>query len=160
MAAVAAAAGVARGTVYRYFPTRSALLAELAEAAIGAAGDRLAAARLETLDTRSALERAVRALIEGGDAFIVVAREGAGIGSTAYEERLVRPLCMVFERGQGTGEVRSDVSPSFLTHSLLGVLVSVLRASVPLGRDDLVLSTTNVFMDGARGKLRAASASS
>jgi hypothetical protein len=56
--------------------------------------------------------------------------------------------------------VRSDVSPSFLTHSLLGVLVSVLRAAVPLGRDDLVISTTNVFIDGARGKLRAASASS
>ena len=44
---VAAAAGVARATLYRYFPSRQALLDELGRVAADEAGSRLASARIE-----------------------------------------------------------------------------------------------------------------
>ena len=44
---VAAAAGVARATVYRYFPNRQALVDELALAAVSDADTRLTAARID-----------------------------------------------------------------------------------------------------------------
>src|SRR5919205_1523261 len=46
---VAGAAGVARATLYRYFPSRQALLDKLARVAADDAGNRLAAARGEEL---------------------------------------------------------------------------------------------------------------
>jgi AcrR family transcriptional regulator len=47
MSDVAAAAGAARATLYRYFPNRQALLDDLAALAVDDAEGRLAAARLE-----------------------------------------------------------------------------------------------------------------
>src|ERR671932_735624 len=72
---VAAAAGVARATVYRYFPSRQALLQELADLAVKSAGERLTAARIDAISVPEGITRAVRALVDVGDLFIVLARE-------------------------------------------------------------------------------------
>src|SRR5215218_6687483 len=77
MADVAAAAGVARATVYRYFPNRQALLDALARVGLDHAEARLRGARLAHVPLEQALERAVRALIDVGDTFIVLARAPA-----------------------------------------------------------------------------------
>src|ERR671925_670850 len=60
---VAAAAGVARATLYRYFPSRQALLDELGRVAADEAGTRLASARIEEIAAREGINRAVRALV-------------------------------------------------------------------------------------------------
>src|SRR5829696_2184565 len=77
MADVAAAAGMARATVYRYFPNREALLEALGRLALEDAGERLQAGRLEEVAVPEAFERAVRALVAVGDPFVVVSRESA-----------------------------------------------------------------------------------
>ena len=72
---VAAAAGVARATVYRYFPNRQALLDELAQAAVSDADARLASARIDEVAPEEGIARAVRALVDVGDSFVLLARE-------------------------------------------------------------------------------------
>src|ERR671926_1972568 len=61
---VAAAAGVARATLYRYFPSRQALLDELARVAADEAGARLASARGEELAAGEGGRGAGRAPVE------------------------------------------------------------------------------------------------
>ena len=79
MADVAAAAGMARATVYRYFPNREALFEALGRLAVEEAGERLAGGQARARSAvPEAFERAVRALVAVGDSFVVVvARERA-----------------------------------------------------------------------------------
>src|SRR6188508_603222 len=75
MADVASAAGVARATVYRYFPNREVLLEELARTAVADAGEGLAAASLDSVPVHEGVSRAVRALLAIGEPLVVLARE-------------------------------------------------------------------------------------
>src|SRR4051795_8073580 len=71
---VAAAAGVARATVYRYFPNREALLAELAQSAVRDVEERLTSARIDAVPPEEGIPRAVRALLDAGDPFVLLVR--------------------------------------------------------------------------------------
>src|SRR6266566_2528311 len=75
MADVAAAAGVSRATLYRYYPHREALLDALASHALADAAARLADAALERAPVEEAIERIVRALIAVGESYAVLVRE-------------------------------------------------------------------------------------
>ena len=147
MADVAATAGVARATVYRYFPTRQGLLDELTLVALREAGDRIGSARIDEVPTTEAISRVVRALVDIGDAFIVVAREASH--AAEFERTLADPLTRLFERGQASGEIRDDLPLSWLTEALVGVAVSVLTSAPSRGRDDTVAAITSLFLDGA-----------
>jgi TetR/AcrR family transcriptional repressor of mexCD-oprJ operon len=147
---VAAAAGVARATLYRYFPSRQALLDELARVAADEAGARLASARIEELAAAEAVTRAVRALIEVGDPFTVVARERIRPDPEQFEQRVLEPLRRLFERAQGRGEIREDIPSSWLTDALVGLVVSVLSSRPRLGREDTIAVVSALFLDGAR----------
>jgi TetR/AcrR family transcriptional repressor of mexCD-oprJ operon len=147
---VAAAAGVARATLYRYFPSRQALLDELARVAAAEAGARLASARVEELAAEEGVRRAVRALIETGDPFTVVARERVRPDPEQFEEHVLEPLRRLFEQAQGAGEIREDIPSSWLTDALVGLVVSVLSSRPLLGREDTIAAVSALFLDGAR----------
>jgi TetR/AcrR family transcriptional regulator, mexCD-oprJ operon repressor len=150
MSDVAAAAGVARATVYRYFPSRQVLLDELANQAMNAAAARLASARLDAVAPEEAVTRAVRAFLEVGDPFVVLARER--VRPPDYEPRLAAPLRDLFERGQSSGSVRDDVPSFWLVESLVGLVVSVLASPPALGREDTIAAIASLFLDGARAR--------
>jgi AcrR family transcriptional regulator len=149
---VAAAAGVARATVYRYFPNRQALVDELGRAAVNDADERLASARIDEVAPEEGIARAVRALVETGDSFVLLARERVRSDPELFEGRLTQPLRHLFERGQDTRDFRNDIASSRLTESLIGMVVGVLISSPPLGKEDMISTVTSLFLDGARAR--------
>jgi TetR/AcrR family transcriptional regulator, mexCD-oprJ operon repressor len=149
---VADAAGVARATVYRYFPNREALLDELARAAVTNVDERLAAARIDAVEPEEGIVRAVRALVDVGDSFVLLARVPRRSDAQRFEREVVQPLRRLFERGQASGDVREDITSARLTESLIGLVVGVLTSSPALGREDMTATITGLFLDGARAR--------
>ena len=152
MSDVAAAAGVARATVYRYFPNRQALLEELADVAVSSAGDRLASARIDEIAVPEGITRAVRALVDVGDLFLVVAHPRLRGDPAQFERHVGGPLRRLVERGQSGGELRDDIPSAWLTETLIGTVASVLSTAPSRGREDTVVATTSLFVDGAGGR--------
>ena len=152
MADVAVAAGVARATVYRYFPTREALLQRLATVALRDAGARLAEAELDAVESEEGVSRAARALLEVGDYFTVLARERVRFDAEDYERGLLVPLRRLIERGQSERQFRGDIPTEWLTTALVEFVVSVAPSARAFGRDATVAALTTLFLDGARAR--------
>lgn len=153
MSQVATAAGVARATVYRYFPNREALLDELIRNAVDQVDVRLASARIDEVAPEDGIARAVLALVEVGDLFVLLTRERARSDREQYERKLVAPLRRLLERAQSTGAIRADISSNRLIEALVGLIVGMLTSVAPLGRDDLSATVTSLFLDGARERV-------
>jgi TetR/AcrR family transcriptional repressor of mexCD-oprJ operon len=149
---VAEAAGVARATVYRYFPNRETLLDELAQAAVSDVDARLASARIDEVAPEEGIARAVRALVDVGDSFVLLARQRPRSDPQRFEGRLTQPLRDLFERGQASGDIREDITSARLTEALIGLTVGVLTSTPPLGREDMTATITGLFLDGARAR--------
>jgi AcrR family transcriptional regulator len=150
MSDVAVAAGVARATVYRYFPTRQALLDRLLEIATADARMRLSAARVDAVRPEEALRRAVGALLDVGDYFVVLARERLVADSRGFTSGIGSPLRRVVEQAQATGGLRRDIPSSWLVEFLVRLVTTAVAASPTMGRDDMVELVVSLFFDGAR----------
>jgi TetR/AcrR family transcriptional regulator, mexCD-oprJ operon repressor len=149
---VAEAAGVARATVYRYFPNRDALLDELTQAAVSDVAARLAAARIDEVAPEEGITRAMRALVDVGDSFVLLTRERRRSDPTRFERQFTQPVRRLFERGQASGDVREDIASARLTDALVGLIVGMLTSSPPLGKEDMIAAITSLFLDGARAR--------
>ena len=150
MSDVAAAAGVARATLYRYFPSRDALLDELARVGVREAAGQFAGASLAKVPASEGLVRAVRALVAVGDYFVLLHRGRGRAGPGEYERTIGAPLREILERGQASGEFREDVHAGWLAEALAGLVVSVLVATPEVGVEDRVAAITGLFLDGVR----------
>jgi AcrR family transcriptional regulator len=146
---VAEAAGVARGTLYRYFPTRNALIDQLCAAAVEDAQARVRASRVSTVQPLDGLERTIRAFIDAGEMFVVGARERGRPDEVDFDTAIMRPLRALIERGQQAGAIRDDLSASWLSEAMLG-LVLAGASTGHLGKEDTIASIKSLFLDGAR----------
>jgi len=135
--AIAKAAGVGIGTLYRHFPTREALVEAAYRNELGklcdSAGDLLAtlppdrAVRawmdhfVDYMTTKRGMAAALRAVIaSGGDPF------------AQSRTRMVAAITSLLTAGAAAGTIRSDVDPADLLTSLSGV---TLAAGEPAQRD-------------------------
>lgn len=73
LADIARAAGVARSTLYRYFPSREALLQALAGLAATELRTRVHEAEVETLPVPEAIARVTRGFIATGSKYVALA---------------------------------------------------------------------------------------
>ena len=154
MADLAAAAGISRATLYRYYPHREALLEALAEQALADAGSRLADAGLERASVEEAIERIVRALIAVGDRYGVLVREQVESDPGETERLLAAPIRAVFARGIESGLLRQDLAADVLLELFGGALHAALKLTEErrLGVEEASAATAAVFLDGARAR--------
>ena len=149
---VAAAAGVARATVYRYFPNRETLLDELAQSAVRDVEERLTSARIDAVPADEGIPRAVRALLDAGDPFVVLVRAAPDLragplraGRHAAAARAVRARAGRRRRARGHPERPADRVAARADRRRVHVGPS-------LGREDMTAMITGLFLDGARAR--------
>ncbi|SFO75691.1 MULTISPECIES: TetR/AcrR family transcriptional regulator [Actinomadura] len=152
MTDIAKAAGVARATLYRYFPSREALLYALYEAALTDLTDRLEDARLDAVPIEEAVARMTRATIAATSRYRALGLfEKSPAEARRVERQLAGPLRAVFERGAKGGCFRGDLPVHTLAElyfSLLeGVVSRVIRHR--LGVEEASAAVTTVFLSGA-----------
>ena len=134
---LAQAAGVSRATLFRRFPSRAALVAELCQAAVHAYVAAVEEAATAQGPPPQALDRLVEAL---GRLAPVVGLlglqpladhvEAALLAQTAHTEEEVRRLV---RRGQESGDFRVDVDPEWVLTMLMWLMVGAADG-VRLGR--------------------------
>lgn len=152
MADVAEAAGVARATLYRYFPTREALLDALGRAAVEQVGDALDAARLAEVQVDEAVRRAIRALVAAGPYLVVLVRDVGRAERPEFNQRIAAPLRALIDRGREAGALRDDVPAAWMLDSLLALVTTVSSSGPALGTEDTVHALTGLVLDGARAR--------
>jgi TetR/AcrR family transcriptional regulator, mexCD-oprJ operon repressor len=160
MADVAAAAGLARATLYRHFPTRADLVAAIRSQAYEDAGAAIAACRLEEGSAADALRRLIEGLVAVGDRyrFLQAETRPGEAADQAFKQReneLGQPVLALIRRGQQSGELTADVSPIWVNRTLDGLIRGAMRMVAEeqiTARDaaDLIYRTTLRGIAGPR----------
>jgi len=157
MSEVAEAAGVARATLYRYFPTRERLLQELTAAAIDATATRLAEADLDAVPVAEGIARVARVVAAVGSKYAALVGQfgqfgqfGQGNADPGEQEQITAMIDALLRRGIDDGTFRSDISVDELRF-LLGSLLEAgarLAAEQQAGAEKAAALVTSVFLHG------------
>ena len=151
--AVARAAGVGIGTLYRHFPTREALFEAVYRREVQQLAD-LAEQLKQEPQPVEALRRWLRSNVK-----FVATKKGmsAALALAAYKnselfsysfDRLTRAVGGLLDRAIAAGEIRDDISPEDVLRALVGMCYMHDQP----GWQTSVLRLVDVFIDGLRLK--------
>jgi len=147
---VAAAAGVARATLYRYFPTRERLLQDLITTATAEAADRLAEADLDAVPVTEGIARVARVVAAGGSKYAALVSQLGPANAGREQEQITTMIDGLLRRGIDDGTFRGDITAGELTF-LLGSLLQAaarLAAERQAGVEKAAALITTVFLHG------------
>jgi TetR/AcrR family transcriptional repressor of mexCD-oprJ operon len=151
LADVARAAGVARSTLYRYFPTRDTLLAALAESGANEVGSRIAEAVDGDIPVPEALARLTRALLAVGTKYVALTALRPK-PDEANNVELTSRLVQLFRRGIDEGTLRKGLDPEALA-SIYGDLLggAIIRSATgSVSAETASILIVNVLLDGVK----------
>jgi TetR/AcrR family transcriptional repressor of mexCD-oprJ operon len=157
---IAAAAGVGRATLYRYFPSREALLRALAAAGDHELATRIADAGLDDVSVPVALRRLLRAMLTVGDHYVVLISDRKIPGRQELEEvslGIDRPIDVLFERGRSDGTFRGDLDLLILRQLFGALVVRAIESgwSHEVGLENAAERIASIFLDGVRNQAAA-----
>jgi AcrR family transcriptional regulator len=147
---VAAAAGVARATLYRYFPTRERLLQDLITTATAEAAARLAEADLDAVPVTEGIARVARVVAAGGSKYAALVSQFGPANASREQEQITTMIDALLRRGIDDGTFRDDISAGELRF-LLGSLLQAaarLAAEHQAGVEKTAALITTVFLHG------------
>jgi TetR/AcrR family transcriptional repressor of mexCD-oprJ operon len=151
---IATAAGVGRATLYRYFPSREALLHTMATTSIEELAARIADADLRGIPVEQAIARLVRGFIAVGSKYIALSSGGyeRTDDHPDVDALLTEPIRELFRRGIADGSLRADLAPELLTDLLSGLIKAALKTTAggQVGVEEAAAAVIAVFLDGTR----------
>jgi AcrR family transcriptional regulator len=158
MERVAVTAGVGRATVYRHFASREHLVRAILDQALQDARDAILSSRPEEGTALEALERAVNATLKVADRYRLVRQIPRGDTELrARAEEVGAPLTAIFERGQRSGELRSDL-PARWAAAALGALIQAVTVALIDGEireRDATARVCTTLVDGMTARAHA-----
>jgi AcrR family transcriptional regulator len=150
--AVARAADVGIGTLYRHFPTREALYEAVYRREVQQLAD-LAEQLKEKAQPVDALRQWMRSNVKFvatkkgmSEALALAAHKNAELFSYSFD-RLTRAVGRLLDRAIAAGEIRDDVTPEDLLRALIGMLYNMHDKP---GWQTSALRLVDVFIDGLR----------
>ncbi|MFI8950746.1 TetR/AcrR family transcriptional regulator [Streptomyces sp. NPDC053750] len=151
---VARAAGVSRATLHRHFAGRDALVRALESLGLAECEAALDAARPDDGPAAEALRRLVREIEPAAALLAFLYSENQLFEGEQQNEgwaRLDARLTALFRRGQESGEFRIDLTPTWLTEALYGLLASGAWAVTEgrLARNDFTRMIVELLLGGA-----------
>jgi TetR/AcrR family transcriptional repressor of mexCD-oprJ operon len=157
MSDVAAAAGVARATLYRYFPTRERLLQALAAYALDATATRLAEADLDTVPVAEGIARIARVVAAGGSKYAAVIGPMRTRPAGPVEQQIGTMIQALLRRGIDDGTFRGDLTAEELGFVLGQLLQAAARmaAEHQAGVEKAAALVTSVFLHGTENRKNA-----
>jgi TetR/AcrR family transcriptional regulator, mexCD-oprJ operon repressor len=147
---VAAAAGVARATLYRHFPTRERLLQELTATAISATATRLAEADLDAVPVTEGIARIARVVAAGGSKYAALVSQLGPADASREQEQITAMIDGLLRRGIDDGTFRGDITAGEL-RLLLGSLLQAaarMTAEHQAGAEKAAALITTAFLHG------------
>ena len=154
MADVAAAAGVARATLYRYFPTRERLLQALTTYAVDATVTQLAQADLDTVPVPEGIARLVRLVAAAGSKYAAVIGPMRTTPASPEEQQIGTMIAALLRRGVDDGTFRGDLTADELGFVLGQLLQAAARmaAEHQAGVEKAAALITSVFLHGTQNR--------
>lgn len=148
---IAAAAGVARSTVHRYFVDRDRLVYEATVASLHVINETLTAAATDQGPAIEAMRRLITMLVPEGDRIVFLFADPVMLRDLPPEHQPnTRPIDELIARGQADGVFDPGLSVEWIRIALFGLLVRASREAAHgiVARSSIVTSLTRIFERG------------